>query len=211
MTIKQFAQEHGVSCQAVYQKLKRNRISVDTLINGKNPNGNRELSENGINTLCQLFTNKETTLNEVEQHVESLEAENAELRNQLETATAKAEQLTGRVKELEADIKRLTDVKTALDSENARIKQELTEARAEASDRAKGLEIENARLTGKLEAYEATSATLAATQEKTAEALATAQRLADQAQQLHAMEIKALPGGGVRNWFSKLFKKGDGE
>lgn len=218
MTIKQFAQEHGVSCQAVYQKLKRNRISVDTLINGKNPGGSRELSENGINTLCQLFTNREITLNETEQHrqqidkhVESLEAENAELRNQLETATAKAEQLTGRVKELEADIKRLTDAKTALEADNARIKQELTEARAEASDRAKELETENARLTGKLEAYEATSATLAAMQEKTADALTTAQRLADQAQQLHAMQIKALPGGGVRNWFSKLFKKGDGE
>ena len=90
------------------------------------------------------------------------------------------------VEELAAEVERL----------NARIRE---------------LETENARLTGKLEAYEATSATLAAMQEKTADALTTAQRLADQAQQLHAMQIKALPGGGVRNWFSKLFKKGDGE
>ena len=171
MTIKQFAQEHGVSCQAVYQRLKRNKLKVETLINGENPSNKRELSEDGLNTLNQLFINKESTLNDVEQQVDK--HVDTGLRNQIETLTAEVEQLTRRVKELE---------------------------------------IENARLTGKLEAYEATSATLAATQEKTAEALATAQRLMDQQQQLHAMQIKALPGGGVRGWFSKIFnRKGDSE
>ena len=171
MTIKQFAQEHGVSCQAVYQRLKRNKLKVETLINGENPSNKRELSEDGLNTLNQLFINKESTLNDVEQQVDK--HVDTGLRNQIETLTAEVEQLTRRVKELE---------------------------------------IENARLTGKLEAYEANSATLAATQEKTAEALATAQRLMDQQQQLHAMQIKALPGGGVRGWFSKIFnRKGDSE
>lgn len=165
MTIKQFAQEHGISCQAVYQKLKKNGIKVDNLINHENPSGKRELSEDGINQLNNLFINQASTFNQVEQPVEQPEM----------------------MEELAAEVERL----------NARIRE---------------LETENARLTGKLEAYEATSATLAAMQEKTADALTTAQRLADQAQQLHAMQIKALPGGGVKGWFSRLFnRKGDGE
>ena len=150
MTIKQFAQEHGVSCQAVYQKLKKNGIKVDKLINHENPSGKRELSEDGINQLNNLFINQASTFNQVEQPVEQPEM----------------------VEELAAEVERL----------NARIRE---------------LETENARLTGKLEA-----------QEKTVDTLT---HFMDQQQQLHAMQIKALPGGGVRNWFSKLFKKGDGE
>lgn len=176
MTIKQFAQEHGVSCQAVYQKLKKNGLEVDKLINHENAGGKRELTEEGLNQLNQLFINKESIFNRVEQQidkpVERLEAENKELRNQLETLTAEAETQARRIKELET---------------------------------------ENARLTGKLETYEATTAAMAAMQEKTADALTAAQRIADQAQQLHAMQLKALPGGGVKGWFSKLFKRGDGE
>lgn len=153
MTIKQFAQEHGVTEQAVYKKLRNRGIKTTELRNHENTGGKGELSENGLNTLNQLFSNSTETVNKP-----YMPGKIAEL-------TAEVEQLTSRVRELET---------------------------------------ENARLTGKLEAYEATSATLA-------DALTAAQRLADQAQQLHAMEIKALPGGGVRNWFSKLFKKGDGE
>lgn len=160
MTIKQFAQEHGITEQAVYKKLRNRGIKTTELRNHENTGGKWELSENGLNILNQLFSNSTETVNK------------PYMPGKIAALTAEVEQLTGRVKELE---------------------------------------IENARLTGKLEAYEATSATLAATQEKTAEALATAQRLMDQQQQLHAMEIKALPGGGVKGWFSKLFKKGDGE
>lgn len=179
MTIKQFAQEHGISEQAVYKRLRNQGIKTTELRNHENPSSKGELSDEGLNRLNRLFNNQWTTINPVKQPVEqpdkidTLTAENERLRNQLETATAKAEQLTSRVKELET---------------------------------------ENARLTGKLEAYEATSATLAAMQERTSDALTTAQRLADQAQQLHAMQLKALPGGGVKGWFSKLFnRKGDGE
>ena len=168
MTIKQFAQEHGISEQAVYQKLRKQGLKVDKLKNTENASNKSELSDEGLNTLNKLFERR-LILNQVDKQVskqiERLETENAQLKNQLATATAEAEQLTGKVKELET---------------------------------------ENARLTGKLEAYETTSATLT-------DALTAAQRIADQAQQLHAMQIKALPGGGIKSWFSKLFKKGDGE
>ena len=176
MTIKQFAAERGITVQAVYQKLKKNGLDVDKFINHENPYGKSELSEEGLNVLTSLFKNKPAS------KLNPLKVEK-------------------RIEELEADIKRLTDEKTALEADNAKIKQELTEAiQREAS----------ARNTA--EHLTETLAAITATQDKTIDALTSAQRIADQAQQLHAMQLKALPGGGVKGWFSKLFnRKGDAE
>lgn len=104
----------------------------------------------------------------------------------------------------------------------AALEDELNQFKARIAE----LEAENAMLRGKLETYQETTTSaqntaerltdaltaMTAAQEKTVNALAEAQRLMDQQQQLHAMQLKALPGGGVRGWFSKLFsRKGEAE
>lgn len=51
MTIKQYAQEAGVSPQAVYQRLKKNKIKVESLTE----KGSGELSGEGLVILNKLF------------------------------------------------------------------------------------------------------------------------------------------------------------
>ena len=76
MTIKQYAQKAGVSPQAVYQRLKKNKIKVESLTE----KGTGELSGEGIAILDKLFDpeNRQTKppkdelIEALEQQIEAL-------------------------------------------------------------------------------------------------------------------------------------------
>ena len=187
MTIKEFADAHGVTAQAVYKRLKEKGYSLNQLKKGGGSGNTRELTPEGeeiLNRLYQVELNPQPTfqpvLNPVDNQVENVD-------NPVDNP-------------VESRIEQLTAEKAALEAENTQLKAEIDKLKeGEAS----------ARKT--IEQLTETIATLTATQQKTLEGLTAAQRLADQAQQLHAMQIKALPSGGVKGWIRKIFKGGKAE
>ena len=88
MTIKQFAEEQGISTQAVYKKIKERKLNVNQL---KDEEG-KELSQEGIGILANLFGNErkkvEEKNNDFQPKIQHLEEENAILKAELEKVKA---------------------------------------------------------------------------------------------------------------------------
>lgn len=145
----------------------------------------KKLRNRGIKTT--ELRNHENTSGKGELSEEGLNLLTGLFKNKPEETTNRFK-VEKRAEELEEVVRRLTDENTQLKQELAEATERETSARNTADQLATAL------------------ATMTATQEKLV-------RLADQAQHLQAAaQLKALPGGGVRNWFSKLFnRKGDGE
>ena len=97
MTIKQYAAEHKISPQAVYQRLKKNKIRVETLTE----NGTGELTGEGIIVLDKLFDPenkaikplKDERIEALEEQLAAFKAENAALQERVDSLTKRAEEL----------------------------------------------------------------------------------------------------------------------
>lgn len=100
MTIKQYAAEHGVSPQAVYQRLKKNKIRVETLTE----NGSGEITGEGMVVLDKLFSPENRALKPLkDEKIEALEAQLSTLKEIKARLEESNEQLTQRVEELKKD------------------------------------------------------------------------------------------------------------
>jgi molecular chaperone GrpE (heat shock protein) len=100
MTIKQYAAEHKVSPQAVYQRLKKNKIRVETLTE----NGSGELTGEGIVILDKLFNPENRAIKPLkDEKIEALEAQLAAIKADNEAKQAKIDLLTQRAEELKQD------------------------------------------------------------------------------------------------------------
>lgn len=102
MTIKEAAARYGVSRQAIYQRLKRQGLQVDTLRDPKTG----ELTPDGEATLSSMFTEAEaaeqTTPDNNQAQIDALTAERDALRDQVA-------QLTSQVDTINAQLATLTD------------------------------------------------------------------------------------------------------
>lgn len=102
MTIKEAAARYGVSRQAIYQRLKRQGLQVDTLRDPKTG----ELTPEGEATLSSMFTEAEatepTTPDNKQAQIDALTAERDALRDQVV-------QLTSQVDTINAQLATLTD------------------------------------------------------------------------------------------------------
>ena len=111
MTIKEAAQQYGISPQAVYQRLKKQGIDVKTI---KNKAG--ELTKDGEKIMFSLFDRStvegEGTQAEAEQAREKLEAEAAKQaeadKRSIEVLKVEVEYLKKQVESLENDKAQLT-------------------------------------------------------------------------------------------------------
>lgn len=90
MTIKQYAQNAGVSPQAVYQRLKKNKIKVESLTE----KGTGEITGEGITILDKLFDpeNRQTKPAK-DELIEALEQQISELRADLARKDERIESL----------------------------------------------------------------------------------------------------------------------
>ena len=101
MTIKQYAEQMGVSPQAVYQRLKKNKVKVESLTD----KGTGELTGEGTVILNKLFNPENRQIKPAkDERIEALEQQIAELRAEL---SSKAE----RIKSLEEQTANLKDDK----------------------------------------------------------------------------------------------------
>lgn len=88
MTIKEFAKQHSISPQAVYQRLKASGIPIDSIREGKTA----ELTQEGLEKLSSLFVKpvdnavKEETVS-ISQF-NALQVENEFLKKRIEELTA---------------------------------------------------------------------------------------------------------------------------
>ena len=80
MTIKEAAQQYGVSTQAVYKRIAKAGKSVKELTTGQSG----ELTEEGLNLLATLFTNQQSTTTNLQPEVERLTAEVERLKTEVE-------------------------------------------------------------------------------------------------------------------------------
>lgn len=100
MTIKEFAEQRGVSVQAVYQRLKVHGVKVESL---RSPD-TKALTPDGMIVLDKLFINFKSTEDAGFKHGSTdLINELNELKRQLAETTAKNEALQARVHELETE------------------------------------------------------------------------------------------------------------
>lgn len=100
MTIKQYAAEHKVSPQAVYQRLKKNKIRVETLTE----NGSGELTGEGIVILDKLFNPENRAIKPLkDEKIEALEALLAAIKADNLVLQEKVDSLTQRAEELAKD------------------------------------------------------------------------------------------------------------
>ena len=82
MTIKQYAEQKGISPQAVYQRLKKNKIKVETLTE----KGTGEITGDGLIVLDKLFDPENRQIKPAKDElIEALEAQIAELRAEVST------------------------------------------------------------------------------------------------------------------------------
>lgn len=100
MTIKQYAEKAGVSPQAVYQRLKKNKIRVDSLTE----KGSGELSGEGIVILNKLFDPENRQIKPAkDEKIEALEQKVAELRAELSTKEERIKHLEEQAESLKED------------------------------------------------------------------------------------------------------------
>ena len=100
MTIKQYAAQHRVSPQAVYQRLKKNKIRVETLTE----NGTGELTGEGIVILDKLFNPENRAIKPLkDERIEALEAQLAAIKAENAALQTKVDLLTQRAEELKQD------------------------------------------------------------------------------------------------------------
>lgn len=100
MTIKQYAVDHKVSPQAVYQRLKKNKIRVETLTE----NGSGELTGEGIVILDKLFDPENKAIKPLkDEKIDALEAQIAAIKAEKESLQTRVDLLTQRVEELKQD------------------------------------------------------------------------------------------------------------
>lgn len=166
MTISDIATMKGVSVQAVYQRIKRAGLHIESL---KQSGNTGELTADGIYTVLNLFASSS----------EASADKKAGLNNQSTVSTSQSDLL---ISELKAKCDELT-------AENAALRAAAEKDRATIS----ALTDQLSRLSDQI------------MQQAT-----TAQRLADQAQQLHALQLKALPQPSpnpLRRWFYNLTGK----
>ena len=91
MTIKQYAAQHKVSPQAVYQRLKKNKIRVETLTE----NGTGELTGEGIVVLDKLFSPENRAIKPLkDEKIEALEAQLSAIKSENAVLQTKVDSLT---------------------------------------------------------------------------------------------------------------------
>lgn len=101
MTIKQYAEQLGISPQAVYQRLKKNKLKVESLTE----KGSGDLTGEGTAILNKLFDPENRQTKPIkDERIEALEQQIAELRAEV---SSKAE----RIKSLEEQAASLKDDK----------------------------------------------------------------------------------------------------
>lgn len=162
MTILDIANQYGISVQAVYKRIKRAGLSIETL---KAPGNTGELTPDGALSVLALYSQKSTNSS----------ATSTIQPGFIESITIERDELKAKCDELAA--------------ENAALKA------AAAEDR---------------KTIAALTEQLSNLTERAMEQAATAQRLADQAQQLHALQLKALPQPStnpIRRWLHSLTGK----
>ena len=77
MTIKQYAEQLGISPQAVYQRLKKNKVKIESLTE----KGTGELTGEGTIILDKLFNPENRQIKPAkDERIEALEQQIAELR-----------------------------------------------------------------------------------------------------------------------------------
>jgi uncharacterized coiled-coil protein SlyX len=100
MTIKQYAEQQGISPQAVYQRLKKNGIRVDTLTEANSG----ELTGEGIIVLDKLFDPENRATKPLkDEKIEALEEQLTALKAEKAALQEKVDSLTNRVEELKQD------------------------------------------------------------------------------------------------------------
>ena len=97
MTVKQMAEKLGVSPQAIYQRLKKNGVTVGKLIDQKN----KELTPDGELVIEKLFSQPDEAFKPTKQGVIE------ELNKQLSTVREENATLVERLKALEAEVEQL--------------------------------------------------------------------------------------------------------
>lgn len=100
MTIKQYAEQLGISPQAVYQRLKKNRIKIESLTE----KGTGELTGEGTVILNKLFDpeNRQTKPAK-DERIEALEQQIAELRAELSSKAERVKSLEEQAASLKED------------------------------------------------------------------------------------------------------------
>lgn len=162
MTILDISNQHNISVQAVYKRIKRAGLSIETL---KAPGNTGELTPDGALSVLALYSQKSTNSS----------ATSTIQPGFIESITLERDELKAKCDELAA--------------ENAALKA------AAAEDR---------------KTIVALTEQLSNLTERAMEQAATAQRLADQAQQLHALQLKALPQptpNPLRRWLHNITGK----
>lgn len=100
MTIKQYAAEQGITPQAVYQRLKANKIKTESLTE----KGSGEITGEGLVILNKLF-DPENKANKPlkDERIEALEQQIAALRAEVATKDERLSSLTAEVESLKED------------------------------------------------------------------------------------------------------------
>lgn len=112
MSIKEIAQQHGLSVQAVYKKIKLAGIELNTLKDAKSG----RLTDEGERVILSLVESKkpsESHENSLKQEVERLNAVNEQLLNEVERLKLVSEQQTNEIKRLEQNNDDLRNALTA--------------------------------------------------------------------------------------------------
>jgi archaellum component FlaC len=142
MTIKQYAEQKGISPQAVYQRLKKNKVKVESLTE----KGTGEITGEGMVILDKLFSSENRQIKPIKDDL--IEEQN----KQLSTLREEKASLLETVKRLEAEVSSLKEdkdyFKQALEKEQnnlSEIKALLPGKPAASSDRLTWKE----RLTGR--------------------------------------------------------------
>lgn len=100
MTIKQYAQEAGISPQAVYQRLKKNKIKVESLTE----KGSGEITGEGLVILNKLFDPENRQIKPAkDEKIEALEQKISELLAELSSKDQRIKSLEEQAETLKED------------------------------------------------------------------------------------------------------------
>jgi chromosome segregation ATPase len=117
MTIKEYAAQHKISPQAVYQRVKKNKIKVETLTE----KGTGELTAEGIIILDKLFDPENRQIKPAKDElIEALEKQISELRAEVASKTERVKSLEEQTASLKEDKEYF---KQALEKEQQNIKE----------------------------------------------------------------------------------------
>lgn len=112
MSIKEIAQQHGLSVQAVYKKIKLAGIDLNTLKDGNTG----RLTADGEKLILSLVESRkplESHENSLKQEIEKLKLVNEQLLNEVERMKLVSEQQTNEIKRLEQNNDDLRNALTA--------------------------------------------------------------------------------------------------